>query len=150
MRVENDNDGTKTAAKEQEDSPVIKKGALKAKSATPGSIGKTLAKASKTASSQPTQKSASRQGPSPSRSNRTTSENDLDGTEEEPDSARLVHESLSTSNEKGKATDGAKTKYAPPGETSEQRNARTVFIGNLPLEVAQTKVCHVDNYPASS
>lgn len=61
-------------------------------------------------------------------------------SDEGGDPSRLIHESLSTSS-KNKNQDRAKTKYAPPDETSERRSARTVFVGNVPVEVAKSRVC---------
>jgi RNA recognition motif-containing protein len=54
----------------------------------------------------------------------------------------IVHESLKESSSKDKAS--AKLKYAPADETPEQRDARTIFVGNLPIEVAQKKVTRLD------
>jgi len=51
---------------------------------------------------------------------------------------RLVHESLmeeSKSKHKSK-----KQKYVPPDETPAQRDQRTIFVGNLSLEIAQKRV----------
>ena len=36
-----------------------------------------------------------------------------------------------------------KTKYVPPEETKEQRDERTIFVGNLPPEMAKSKVCPI-------
>jgi len=33
-----------------------------------------------------------------------------------------------------------KTKYVPPDETPAQRDARTIFVGNIPVDVAKSKV----------
>ncbi|KAH6888797.1 hypothetical protein BKA70DRAFT_1390075 [Coprinopsis sp. MPI-PUGE-AT-0042] len=50
----------------------------------------------------------------------------------------LVHESLRS--EKGKKSSGkAKQKVVPEDETPEQRDKRTIFVGNLPLSVAQKR-----------
>ena len=58
--------------------------------------------------------------------------------DDEGDPSQLVHESLVPG---GKHKHGGhKTKYVPEGETSEQRDARTVFVGNVPLEVMKSKV----------
>jgi nucleolar protein 12 len=51
----------------------------------------------------------------------------------------LMHESLKPGYKKGKEK-ASKVKYVPPGETSAYRDRRTVFIGNLPIEVAKSKV----------
>lgn len=62
------------------------------------------------------------------------------------DPSRLVHESLSGSksrkDRRGKRT--KKEKYAPQEETTEQRNERTIFVGNVAVEVAKSKVCFND------
>jgi nucleolar protein 12 len=60
--------------------------------------------------------------------------NDEDGP------SNLVHESLKNKSAKSKTQSGTKTKYAPLGETQQQRDARTIFVGNLPVEVAQKRV----------
>ncbi|KAF9025780.1 hypothetical protein BDZ89DRAFT_1068023 [Hymenopellis radicata] len=57
-------------------------------------------------------------------------ENDSDG-----DPSTLVHESTGKSPSDKKK----KGKFVPPDETSEQRNQRTIFVGNLPIEVAEKK-----------
>lgn len=54
--------------------------------------------------------------------------------DDEGDPATLVHESVK------KLPTKRKGKYIPPDETSSQRDSRTVFIGNLPAEIAQKKV----------
>lgn len=59
--------------------------------------------------------------------------------EEEVDTEEpLVHESL----QKGKkgSRSGPKAKFVPSDETPERRDQRTIFIGNLSVEVAQKKV----------
>lgn len=63
-----------------------------------------------------------------------------DDHEDEDDEApaNLVHESLEKKTKKVRA---ARTKFVPQDETSEQRDLRTIFIGNLPLETASKKVC---------
>lgn len=66
-----------------------------------------------------------RQGPS-----------DADGDDSD-DPSNLIHESLRA---KGPKTGGKRPKYAPPDEAQEQKDARTIFVGNLPPEVAQTRV----------
>ena len=51
---------------------------------------------------------------------------------------RLVHESLV---EKSKLKHKSKKqKYVPPDETPAQRDQRTIFVGNLSLEIAQKRV----------
>ena len=56
-------------------------------------------------------------------------------------SAIPQHESLDPKNkERKRQKKGAKMKYVPEGETKEQRDARTIFIGNLPVKVVHSKV----------
>jgi hypothetical protein len=65
------------------------------------------------------------------------------GSDTEIDLTQLVHESLSVSNKKSRGgRQGAKTKFYPAEETPEQRDLRTIFVGNLPLDVARKKVCN--------
>ncbi|KAF9483522.1 hypothetical protein BDN70DRAFT_873836 [Pholiota conissans] len=59
------------------------------------------------------------------------SENDDEG-----DSGELVHELLWKKNRKWRTP---KTKHIPKEETLEQRDQRTIFIGNLPIELASKK-----------
>ena len=59
-------------------------------------------------------------------------------SEDELDPSKLVHESVA-SGSKSKTGSG-KTKYVPPEETQEQRDARTVFVGNVPVEVVKSRV----------
>ncbi len=52
-----------------------------------------------------------------------------------------VHESLQKGKKRVKAARQAV--YVPPEETPTKRNMRTIFIGNLPLAVAQKKVSYI-------
>ncbi|KAF5328145.1 hypothetical protein D9758_016717 [Tetrapyrgos nigripes] len=64
-----------------------------------------------------------------------------DEEEDAADAPPPQHESLSSKSKKKKekSKPKRKEKYVPEGETPEQRDARTIFIGNLSLEVAQRK-----------
>ncbi|KAJ6534042.1 hypothetical protein DFH09DRAFT_1043654 [Mycena vulgaris] len=67
------------------------------------------------------------------------SEGDASGdadSDSDPDAPPPVHESL-TKRVRTKPT--KKTKVVPEGETPAQRDARTLFIGGLPVDVAQKK-----------
>jgi len=65
-------------------------------------------------------------------------EDNDDEADDDSDTSRLVHESLM---EKSKFKHKSrKQKYVPPDETPAQRDQRTIFIGNLSLEVAQKRV----------
>ncbi|KAF8903172.1 hypothetical protein CPB84DRAFT_1775032 [Gymnopilus junonius] len=57
-------------------------------------------------------------------------------SDEEGDPSIMVHESVK---ESGKKARTAKSKYVPETETLEKKNLRTIFVGNLPLEVASKK-----------
>lgn len=49
------------------------------------------------------------------------------------------HESL-TKRQRSKKPPKSIIKYVPPDENQDQRNARTIFVGNLSVEVSQKKV----------
>jgi nucleolar protein 12 len=49
-----------------------------------------------------------------------------------------AHESLQK--DKKRSQTGAKSKFVPADETAEQRDKRTIFVGNLSIEVAQKRV----------
>ncbi|CAD6568071.1 MAG: hypothetical protein TREMPRED_004251 [Tremellales sp. Tagirdzhanova-0007] len=51
----------------------------------------------------------------------------------------LVHESLQHASSKTKRNPASSKKYTPPDETPSDRDRRTVFVGNLPIEVVQKK-----------
>ncbi|KAF9046556.1 hypothetical protein BJ165DRAFT_1472681 [Panaeolus papilionaceus] len=61
---------------------------------------------------------------------------DEDDDDDEVDPSTLVHESLDPNSKHPKKT---KTKFVPEDETPERRNQRTIFIGNLPLDVASKR-----------
>ncbi|KAG2749272.1 hypothetical protein P692DRAFT_20818653 [Suillus brevipes Sb2] len=59
---------------------------------------------------------------------------------EESGPSKLVHESLLSGGAKPKQRASVrKEKFAPPDESEEQRNLRTIFVGNLSSEVAQKR-----------
>lgn len=62
---------------------------------------------------------------------------DLD-EESDPDAPLPEHESHKKSNRRKGGT--KKAKFVPDGETREQRDARSIFIGNLPVAVVKSKV----------
>lgn len=72
-------------------------------------------------------------------------------SDEEGDLSKLVHESVAPGNKSKHG--GGKTKFVPEEETPEQRNARTVFVGNVPVDVVKNRVscndhcipCHTHN-----
>lgn len=62
------------------------------------------------------------------------SDSDTDADAEPPQ-----HETLQKTNKKKSAT--KKVKYVPEGETREQRDMRSIFVGNLPVAIVKSKVC---------
>jgi nucleolar protein 12 len=63
--------------------------------------------------------------------------------EEESGPSTIVHESLLKGGEKSNQRASVrKEKHAPQDESEEQRNLRTIFVGNLSSEVAQKRVSH--------
>ncbi|KAF8161776.1 hypothetical protein K438DRAFT_1921624 [Mycena galopus ATCC 62051] len=63
-------------------------------------------------------------------------DDDSGDAESDADAPPPVHESLT---KRVRTKPAKKTKTVPENETPEQRNARTLFIGELPVEVAQKK-----------
>lgn len=65
---------------------------------------------------------------------------DSEEDENEPfDPSKIIHESLQKSKKKSHKP-ASKKKYIPQDETPEQRDLRTVFVGNLSVEVAKKRV----------
>ena len=71
--------------------------------------------------------------PTPSKSIEKVTQTD------ERDDAPPLHESLSRSTKQ--RTKATKRKHVPEDETPEMRDQRTIFVGNLPLEVLSKNVC---------
>lgn len=71
-----------------------------------------------------------------------TVDDEAEGSDNEGDLDKLVHESLT---KKDKKVRTPKTKYVPSEETAELRDQRTIFVGNLPIEVASKKVRFCSN-----
>ncbi|KAI0696017.1 hypothetical protein BC835DRAFT_917013 [Cytidiella melzeri] len=59
-----------------------------------------------------------------------------DSDDEEGDPSKLVHESLLQGS---RSRSSPKKKYVPAEETPEQRVARTIFVGNVPVEVVTSR-----------
>ena len=69
-------------------------------------------------------------------------------SDDEGDPSTLVHESLLKGKQHKDNGSMSKRKYVPPEETPERRNARTIFVGNVPVEVAKSRVrVHVSTSP---
>ena len=74
------------------------------------------------------------------------SEGEEEESDEEPNPP--VHEALRKEKKHNRA--GAKNKFVPADEAAERRDQRTIFIGNVPVEVAQKKVStKVNNFLSS-
>lgn len=70
--------------------------------------------------------------------NPSSSDSEEDGGEYVPP----VHESLAGAAAPGSASSSKKNKkHVPPGETPDQRDSRTIFVGNVPSQVMTAKVC---------
>ncbi|KAI0766376.1 hypothetical protein BD413DRAFT_615176 [Trametes elegans] len=72
---------------------------------------------------------------------KATGSKDTDDTsesDEEGDSTKLVHESLLKGGQKSQSRHG-KEKFVPEEESAEQRDARTIFIGNVAVEVTKSR-----------
>lgn len=69
------------------------------------------------------------------------SENDLSDNMDDP---LPTHESLSKPTG-GQAARKKTNKYVKEGETAEEKARRTIFIGNLPVDIVKSKVSHSDS-----
>ena len=69
-----------------------------------------------------------------------------DSGEDDGDYVPPVHESVAGATAPNSTSSSKKNKkYVPPDETPEQRDSRTIFIGNVPSQVMAAKVsrCHI-------
>lgn len=66
-----------------------------------------------------------------------------DDTEKDSEEAKLVHESLKAGRSRKAGVPSSSKRYTPPDETAADRDRRTVFFGNLPIEVAKSQVSQV-------
>lgn len=65
---------------------------------------------------------------------------DLGEASEDESESELVHEAAAeTSNRKRKQASKL-PKYVPEGESSQDRDRRTIFVGNLPIDAVKSKV----------
>jgi nucleolar protein 12 len=70
-----------------------------------------------------------------------------DNSDSEEDASQLVHETMVKNAQLVKTRSRHAHHYVPPDETKEQRDARTIFLGNVPMEVAKSKVCPLSFLP---
>jgi len=64
-------------------------------------------------------------------------------SESEGETSQLVHETAVKKNKNRRSrTRPGKVHSSPPDETKEERDARTIFLGNVPMEVAKGKVLY--------
>lgn len=75
------------------------------------------------------------------RGNADSGSEEASDSDDEGDPSNLVHESLTKGAKSRQRERHNKSKYIPPDETPERRNARTIFVGNVPVEVAKSRVC---------
>ena len=69
-----------------------------------------------------------------------------ESSDDEHTTTPLVHETITNDGIKSSAATRSRSVYVPSDETKEQREARTVFIGNVPREVAKSKVHYNTHY----
>ncbi|OJT09892.1 Nucleolar protein 12 [Trametes pubescens] len=62
-----------------------------------------------------------------------------DSSDEEGDPSKLVHESLLKGSQAKSQSRHGKAKYVPAEESPEQRDARTIFVGNVAVDVTKSK-----------
>ena len=65
---------------------------------------------------------------------------DASDSDDEGDPTQMVHESLLKGDASATTSRHGKTKHVPTEETAEQRDARTVFVGNVAVEVTKSRV----------
>ena len=63
-----------------------------------------------------------------------------ESSDDEHTTAPLVHETITNNGTTSSVATRSRSAYIPSGETKEQRERRTVFIGNIPIEVAKSRV----------
>lgn len=63
-----------------------------------------------------------------------------DASDSEEDASQLIHETMMKNSQRDKTRSRHVQHHVPPDETKEQRDARTIFLGNVPMEVAKSKV----------
>ena len=64
-----------------------------------------------------------------------------DTSDSEEGASPLVHETMVKNVQRDKTRSRHVRHPVPPDETKELRDARTIFLGNVPMEVAKSKVC---------
>lgn len=67
---------------------------------------------------------------------------DEDASEDERTREPPLHETITSNGVTPSVAKSRRSIYVPEGETRELRDARTVFIGNVPVEVAKSKVSY--------
>ncbi|KAF8660915.1 hypothetical protein AX16_001543 [Volvariella volvacea WC 439] len=78
-------------------------------------------------------------GESGEESEEVEEESNSESSDDEGDPSKLVHETLRDKKASKRSSKPPKQKYVPPDETSEQRDERTIFVGNLSIEVAEKR-----------
>jgi nucleolar protein 12 len=77
----------------------------------------------------------------------SNSENGSRGVQDSDSEVDMLHETLSGAVKKKRAPSSANKskKYTPAEETPDQRDQRTIFVGNLSVQVAQKRVSRTFN-----
>ena len=70
-----------------------------------------------------------------------TTQEDSEPSDSDEDRPLPVHESLGKSKHNKKKESTKKKKYVPDDETREERDARSIFVGNLPVQIVKDRVC---------
>lgn len=74
-----------------------------------------------------------------------------DAEEDDDEYVPPVHESLATAAAPDSTPSSKKNKkYVPPDETPDQRDLRTIFVGNVPSQVMTAKVSRHPRYPSEA
>jgi nucleolar protein 12 len=69
-------------------------------------------------------------------------DNELSEGSEIDTDEELVHETTDTTSKRKRKLATKLPKYTPADETSQDRDRRSIFVGNLPIEVTKSKVSH--------
>ena len=71
-------------------------------------------------------------------------------SDSEGETSQLVHETTVVKKDRRSKTRPGRVHHVPPDETKEQRDARTIFLGNVPIQVAKEKVYPKFLHPMAS
>ncbi|CAL1712658.1 unnamed protein product [Somion occarium] len=101
---------------------------------------KSKSRKEKTRSDEPT--SEQLESSSPQQQHKSSSQardSEPEPSDDDEDPSQLVHESLANGGQRKGRGRHAQHKFVPTNETSEQRDLRTIFVGNVAIEVVKSK-----------